>query len=234
MRVVPLALAFAIASRDARRRGLYGAALAILLGALLLTYSRGALFLGLPTGLLVWGALRGRRALLTSAAAVALVAGVALLAAGPGRVASLLNPDEGTTFRRLKLWEASVEMLADHPWLGVGLDNFLYQYPRYVRPEAAQEPDLSHPHNLVLHWWLSLGLPGVIALLWLGGEFARRGLRLYRTSGDPQIRLIALALLASMGAGLAHGLVDQSYFLVDLAFVFFLSLGIVRREELAR
>ncbi|MBI3286745.1 MAG: O-antigen ligase family protein [Chloroflexi bacterium] len=231
VRVAPVALAFALGSSGMRRRWFCAAASALLLIAMMLTYSRGALFLGLPVGLLALGALRGRRTLMASLAGVALLAGLALLAARPERVASLVDLNQGTTFRRLKLWEASLEMLADHPWFGVGLDNFLYIYPRYLKAEAAQEPDLSHPHNLILHWWLSLGLPGVIALVWFMSEFARRGLRLYRGLRDPTARLIVLALLASMAGSLAHGLVDQSYFLVDLAFVFFLSLGMVRRME---
>jgi len=35
--------------------------------------------------------------------------------------------------------------------------------------------------------------------------------------------------MASMVDFLAHGLIDNSYFLVDLAFVFFLTLGLMRR-----
>jgi hypothetical protein len=34
-----------------------------------------------------------------------------------------------------------------------------------------------------------------------------------------------------MVAFLAHGLIDNSYFLVDLAFVFYLTLGITARVE---
>jgi tetrahydromethanopterin S-methyltransferase subunit E len=33
--------------------------------------------------------------------------------------------------------------------------------------------------------------------------------------------------MASMVATLAHGLIDNSFFLVDLAFIFFLTLGVV-------
>ena len=34
-------------------------------------------------------------------------------------------------------------------------------------------------------------------------------------------------LIGSMGATLAHGLVDQSYFLIDLAYAFMLAAGLV-------
>jgi O-antigen ligase len=123
-------------------------------------------------------------------------------------------------------------MIRDHPLFGVGLDNFLYQYPRYMLPEAWQEPDLSHPHNLVLHWWVNLGVFGVGVLIWFEIAFWRSSLHLYRRLKDPDLHLLTLGLMASMVDFLAHGLVDQSYFLVDLAFIFCLTLGIIRRMEI--
>jgi len=123
-------------------------------------------------------------------------------------------------------------MIRDHPLFGVGLDNFLYQYPRYILPEAWQEPDLSHPHNLILDWWIRLGVLGVVALIWLEVAFFKVAFRLYRSLEDKGMRVLSLGLMASMVDFLAHGLVDNSYFLVDLAFIFCLTLGIVRRMEI--
>jgi hypothetical protein len=37
--------------------------------------------------------------------------------------------------------------------------------------------------------------------------------------------------MASMVDFLAHGLIDNSYFLVDLAFVFFLTVGLMEQLE---
>ena len=142
---------------------------------------------------------------------------------------SLFDLGGGTTYRRLKLWEATLNMIRDHPLFGVGLDNFLYHYPRYMLPAAWQEPDLSHPHNILLDWWTRLGVLGVGALIWLEVAFFRLGLRLYRSLGEGELRALVLGLMASMVGFLAHGLIDNSYFLVDLAFVFFLTLGIVGR-----
>ena len=45
---------------------------------------------------------------------------------------------------------------------------------------------------------------------------------------DPDRRALALGLMASMVNFLAHGLVDASYFVIDLAFVFFMTLGLVQ------
>jgi O-antigen ligase len=101
----------------------------------------------------------------------------------------------------------------------------LYQYrTRYILPEAWQEPNLSHPHNLLLDFGLRLGLGGIAILLWLQVAFWRAAWRLYRTRPEP----LVLGLMGSMAIFVSHGLVDNSYFLVDLAFTFFLTVGLVQ------
>jgi O-antigen ligase len=172
--------------------------------------------------------LRGRRATLWAVGAVALCLLLLVPMVGTERFVSLFNAQEGTTFYRIKLWQASIEMIRDHPLTGVGLDNFLYQYPNYRLREAWQEPDLSHPHNIILDFWTRLGFAGVLAVLGLTATFLRTALPLYHRLPDGERRAIILGWIASMAAMWAHGLIDNSFFLVDLAFVFFLGLGTVQ------
>ena len=154
-------------------------------------------------------------------------AAVLLPVLGTERITSLLELDRGTTFLRLRLWEASIQMIRDHPILGVGLDNFLYHYPQYILPGAEIEPGMSHPHNLVLDFWARLGIPGVIALVWLLSAFFISGLKLLRSQQQGYGRCLVLGTMGSMVNFVAHGLVDNSFFLVELSFLFMLSLGIV-------
>jgi len=227
-RVVPVLAAVALFARQPWRRTAYALCSLPVLLCLYLTYSRGAWLLGLPAAALFIGFLRGRKALWISLAVIGLIALSLLPLAGTERFTSLLETQGGTTFFRLKLWQASLNMIKDHPLFGVGLDNFLYQYrTRYVLPEAWQELDLSHPHNIVLDYWTRLGILGVVALVWLEGAFFVKGLRLYRLLPGRDEQALALGLMASMVACLAHGLIDNSYFLVDLAFVFFITVGIM-------
>lgn len=149
---------------------------------------------------------------------------------GTDRFRSLLDTSAGTGFFRLRLWQSAWTMLCDHPWLGVGLDNFLYQYrTRYILPDAWQEPNLSHPHNILLDFATRLGIGGLLVLLWLQLAFWRVAWPLYRRLSKGAEKALTLGLMGSMVTTLAHGLVDQSFFLVDLAFIFALTTGIVRR-----
>ena len=139
--------------------------------ALVLTFSKGSLFLGLPSALVVlWlGGIvmlskRGQsRRMLWWIVAIALLA---LLLLAPflntERFQRLLDFSQGTGFLRLQLWRSAWQMALDHPLLGVGPDNFLYEYrSNYLLPEAWQEPNLNHPHNWLLDWWTRLGLPAL-------------------------------------------------------------------------
>ncbi len=234
-RAWPVLLAVAIWGKPARR-WLYGLALLPVGVALYLTFSKGALLLGLPVGLSVLGGLYlrfGRRRLswqrlgLITAGTVAVILLALIPVSQTARFRAAFSLSEGSTgFFRLKLWQSAWAMLQDHWLLGVGLDNFLYQYrTRYIRPEAWQEPDLNHPHNLILDFGTRLGLGGIILLLWLQFEFWRRTWRLLTRRFDP----LVVGLAGSMAVTLGHGLVDNAYFLVDLAFIFFLTLGLVQR-----
>ena len=228
-RALPLAIAIGLWGRGKRRRWLYGLAAVSMAIAIALTYSRGAWLLGVPASLLLVAAVRGRRTLLPVAGALLLVALLVFLVVGPSRLVSLEDTGQGTAFLRLQLWRSSWDMIRDHPVLGVGLDNFLYFYRSvYVLPTAWEEFNLSHPHNIVLDFWLRLGLPGLAVIGWLLISFFKRCRESVRTLPDSDTRLLILGLMAGMVDFLAHGLVDNAFFLVDLAFVFVLMLALLQ------
>jgi O-antigen ligase len=231
-RILPLVVTIAVWGKAGRRRWFYGIALVLMAGALLLTYSRGAWIVGVPASLLFLAAMRGRRPLAVAVGVLVVLAVVVLLIVGPGRLTSLLDTSGGTTFFRLQLWRSSFAMIGDHPLLGVGLDNFLYAYRSgYVLPTAWEEFDLSHPHNLVLDFWLRLGIAGLVAILFLLGAFFTKSWGLYRRLPEGDVRLLALGLMAGMVNFVAHGLVDNAFFLVDLAFAFVLMLALVQSMD---
>ena len=194
--------------------------------ALMLTFSKGALFLGLPAMLLAL-AIAGRRLLAApgsrlparwgwglAAVAVAMVLGLVPFL-GTERFRSLLDfRPEGTAGIRLSLWRSSVQMALDHLWLGVGPDNFLYSYRSgYILPAAWRDPSLNHPHNVVLDWWTRLGLPGLaLAAAWLA-----MGVRSLWRAATADV--LAVGALGAVAAALGHGLIDASYALPDLLLV---------------
>jgi putative inorganic carbon (HCO3(-)) transporter len=200
----------------------------------LLSQSRGAILLGLPAALIalliVW---RGRQALgPVVVAVVGFVVVLIPLSLALPRLAHLLG---NTAMFRENLWYSSLLLIREHPVTGVGLDQFLYWYrSRYLLPQAWAEPNLSIPHNILLNYWVNLGMLGVAAAVVFQIMFWRMigRVRAHAVKTDPVRLVLVLGLAGSMADFLAHGLVDVGYFAINLAFVFFLSLALLQRLDL--
>ena len=108
-------------------------------------------------------------------------------------------------------------MLKDRPLQGAGLGG----YPTIFEPyhDAKLYEIFQYPHNVILNFWVEMGLFGVIAFLWLAlvtGKLA------WQRRNDPFV-LAAFAALLTMAI---HGLVDVPFFKNDLAVltVFFMAM----------
>ncbi|HSD84285.1 MAG TPA: O-antigen ligase family protein, partial [Anaerolineae bacterium] len=233
-RVFPIGLALLLLGRG-RRRLLYGLALIPIAAAIVFSQSRGAIFIGVPLSILAIGLLAGGRWLWAALGLIVVGALAAIPLLNSPRVQAIFSSSGGTSFFRLALWKSSIEMIRDHPWFGVGPDNFLYAYRgRYMLPEAWQESFLSHPHNVLLDFAARLGLIGLGVFIWLQIAFWVTAFRVMHRAKRAWARdrwALIIGLMASMIDFLAHGLVDASYFVVDLAFVFMLTLALVQQAE---
>jgi O-antigen ligase len=228
-RTLAVALALALFSPTWRARLVWGTAALVQGAALLLTFSKGSLLLGLPALLVTlwvggWVVLerQGRsQRLLWLMPALGLLVLVALTPfLEAERFQRLFDFNQGTGFLRLNLWRSAGQMALDHPLLGVGPDNFLYAYRTgYMLPAAWQEPNLNHPHNWPLDWWTRLGLPGLALALLCFGLMARGLWQGVRLGVQP---VPSLGLIAALAAALAHGLIDASFALPDLMLVWVL------------
>jgi O-antigen ligase len=237
-RIVPLLVAVTMntprlrrgqRSRHHWRNWGYGLALLPTLAALYLTYSRAAWLLALPASLLFLGLVSGGRWRRWAWMGVPLVTGIAILWARTGRPASLFDLGRGTGALRLQVWRATVEMITAHPLLGIGPGNFQFAYPRTMRPSAWIEPLLYHSHNVFLDFAAFLGLGGLVLFIALLTVFFRTSWRLLRTLPPSEERALVAGLMAGAVGALAHGLVDNGYFLPDLACLWALSLGLADR-----
>ena len=229
-RSIPLAVAFLLAKLERRWRWLAAGSLLVMLPAMFLTQSVGALLLGIPAALALIFLLHLQRRALPYLAAGALLAGAtfALLTRLSARFANILDFSSGTNFFRLRLWESSVAVLRDHPLTGIGLDQFLYHVGgTYLKPDAIWDRDQSHPHNVILDFWTRLGLLGLLAFIVIQLHFWRtmHALLLPSRRQDGAVYAMALGLAGSMAALLAHGMIDNSVFVIDLAYIFMFQLA---------
>ena len=180
------------------------------------TLSRGAVA-ALAVGGLTWLVLSRRRVRRRIVMAAAAVASVLVI------VARLGGDGTESIDSREKIWNAAVDMLLDYPVTGIGIDQFFQLYgTRYVDPGGWNERYTSHPHNLVLDFWLQLGIAGLAIL---AGIVLLASRRAWSIRTDPQ-DLVGAALLAGLTGGMTHGLIDNSFFLPDLATFLWLALAL--------
>lgn len=101
-------------------------------------------------------------------ALLAVIAGVAWLAQNDELVLSESKKSLGF---RLEYWQATVEMLREHWFFGVGLGNFQSYYPFYKLDVASEE--IADPHNWMLDVGVTLSLPILfLGILWMARQFA--------------------------------------------------------------
>jgi O-antigen ligase len=114
-------------------------------------------------------------------------------------------------------------MVADHPWLGVGPDNFRLRYGRYL---GVADPDSRvHGNNLYLEVLTGGGIFAAAAFFW----FLWRVIAVVRAQRK---RLFGSALAAYTGvaaaglAYLAHGCLDSFLTFTPTAFASAVILGL--------
>jgi hypothetical protein len=122
---------------------------------------------------------------------------------------------------RLSLWTAALQLVRQHPLLGVGPDNFRHFYGGELGLETWDER--VQANNLYLELLADLGPLGLAAFLWLSIP----PLLAWRVDWLLGCRLGVLAFLA-------HGLLDSFLAFTTTALLFAMLLGILRsRRSLA-
>lgn len=149
----------------------------------------------------------------------------------------------GSMAARLTIWQRSVDLILERPWLGYGLDTMETVFTRAFPPELVyyqgRHVMVDRAHNLWLDLGMSSGLLGIGAVTAL---LILAGLRIdgyLRTTGDPEQRLIRIGLAAALTGHLAD--LQFSFDQTANAALFWLLLGVAmaatrippdaRREE---
>ena len=111
--------------------------------------------------------------------------------------------DPGADRGRLVFWRKTLQMIADHPVLGVGLDNWQYWYPIYDSGPNRSNSEPVRPHNDLLWVWSELGPIGLAGFVCMVLVPIASSLR--RATDDPLLLTITAACIASAVALFVHG-----------------------------
>jgi len=135
---------------------------------------------------------------------------------GYSKIDQIENSNERSSFHsRLMIWDASIEMIKESPFAGIGPGTFQEKYLSLAenRSEPYLEWAVPQPHNIFLAFYLESGLLGLIGFMTILYWF-------FKNKGEMTI------LKALMIYFLVHGLIDTTYWKNDLAIMFWIVLGL--------
>lgn len=250
--LLPLAIAAYLSARSRQRMVVFAIGVISMFAALMLTGTRAA-WVGSLVGCLLlpaWsggGLWRRKRAWL--------LAGIFIVLALPSLVPIKHVPGSGMALARLEKtvalreesvgarlfwWRVTLRMIADHPWLGVGVGRFREAYPAYQRAFFEEHPSermlskrftevevpLESPHNQYLHLLADQGMLGFGLFAWLVVSLIAFGRR--KLSSIPVLSRPALAgALSSIVALLTVGLFAYPFQLPTSALLFGMLAGVI-------
>ena len=199
------------------------ASVAVGLAALFLTQSRAA-WVGCALGLLVVAPNWRVRAIVTAAA----LAATAIV--GP-QVVNRLAAEDYQDNVRISIWRVSLDVVQDHPLLGVGVGNFREN----VAPVAfADEPypvPPPHAHNVILNYAAEVGAPAACALIILAIAVIVALVRIRSHQSQSTVavtRACMGALTAMIVTGQFDATIDQRYTLLIAAAIVGLSCAVTK------
>lgn len=210
--------------------GLLWAATALLLAALLASFSRGAWLGALAGALGLALALERRvwRALLM----MAVVAMIMLLLAAAGllpgalaaRLASMahsltffdaatahVTPENFAVVERMAQMQAGWAMFLAAPLTGIGPGNYAVAYPEFA--VGAWYSGRGHAHNYYLHLAAETGIIGLLAYLGLIGGLIRQTMIALRCTTDPFLRSVVAGSCGIITAVAGHNLFENLHVL---------------------
>jgi O-antigen ligase len=204
----------------ARRRPWFVPLWLIMLGGLIASYTRGA-WLGFAAGVLALlpASRRGRVILVGGLAALVL----GLLAGPPGlrhRFISMGDPEEATVKERRYMWQSSLMMARERPWLGFGPGGVKREYPAFSL-EAAIKKRTGHVHNTPLQILVERGVIGLGAWLWVWAAFYASAIGILRRLPPEAAaaRAVVTGSLAAITGFLVGGLSEYNFGDSEVAMV---------------
>lgn len=229
----------------------YSGAAALLLGALLVSWSRGAwmgiaaasavvLFLlprtalqraGILLAALAFAGIALTQGLIPASIADRMIGFVSELTSVTDVRGVYVTDENYAVTERIAHWQVAELIARDHPWIGAGFDNYEAAYPDYALLEWRNP--LGHAHNYYLNLLAEIGIIGLSAYLILWGGVIGVTLRIWLAASG-LARFWAAGLLGTWTYLAIHSLVDKLYvnnMFIQLGCLLGLLAILIRQQE---
>ena len=118
----------------------------------------------------------------------------------------------GSTAARLTIWQATLRLIGEQPYLGYGPDALGLVFPRVFPPQLVyyqgRDVFVDRAHNLLLDWTVTSGIVGLASWLFLYGMFFVLAWRTVQRCPKGERRILLIACLAAVSGAVAGNLVS--------------------------
>jgi O-antigen ligase len=114
----------------------------------------------------------------------------------------LFGDDAGSAAARRPLNIIALNMIRAHPWIGVGINNFMAVVQDYLTPET-YGAWLASVHNKYLLVWSETGILGILSYLLFFLAISKAAWRVWKR-GDRLLSPLALAFMAAILGRMVH------------------------------
>jgi tetratricopeptide (TPR) repeat protein len=151
------------------------------------------------------------------------------------RLKTITNPASGNNSFRIRAWEATIEMIADHPIVGVGTGNWKIHSQRYFSDKNFKQTETNwiRPHNDFLWAYAERGLLGFLLFMALFGIPIYFAIKvLISRESEPAAKMTVLLLLSGLLAYLFDSVFAFPYERINQQVYFTLFLAGITAEYL--
>lgn len=219
---IPLSISLFWYTKKAHKKLLFLGTSAILILSLILTLSRGG-WIGFAFSALVFVILVEKR-LLLSIIPISLAGVFFLPQSILNRILSIGNFADSSNAYRITMWKITMDIIRDHPIAGVGFGHLPFKetFETYIRTMPTY-----HAHNTYLEIAAELGIPGLIAFLFLLFVIFKYGIQRLISQENRYIRIMAAGAFSGLAGLMAHGAVENVIYLTRIIIYFWILIGFI-------
>jgi len=129
-----------------------------------------------------------------------------------------------SNIERLAIWSASIQMIKEHPLVGVGIDNWRYYY---LLPEYMQSINTyPHAHNFYLQTGSEMGVTGLILYLFMFAINIYYSIYVFKRTKNEIRKCIALSSIMFFVFTIIYCMVNNPLFNSKPAMLFYIIAGL--------
>ncbi len=141
------------------------------------------------------------------------------------RLLGIFDPYHPSNFTRLSLWRAGIKIFLDHPVFGVGDIDLAQLYKHYKEPYHKEIQ--GHLHNNFFHVLATLGLFGLLSVLFLFYKIIVIDIRIYKQIKEKAFASsFALGALAAFCGFIISGLTELNFWDHEIATLIWFTFGL--------